>query len=429
MKIGDYFTNTTLPLTDSSFEGLRNALKEYNNIDSINTLDQFEILPILNDFLYLIHHNADFEKFASLFTDSSCNVFTCDKLQRMYRDRDCPKNTAELYDTISNETLTKQHILDKIHCYLHSADIGYRVRPHNQANIASNIASNEPNTYPKDDVKSKLLHGNTEMLLKDYEWLQPKHAKLLDERERIVKWRSSEKMEEYRGTIKVMPEDKYSLVNCYLYHIYKQIQQDGKTDEFKKKFIKFIVEHENDYKHFMQPHKTIDNYIHNLSSKLHLQALHEMAKINILVFEYNGQNDQLSENYYRNPLFQTDTCLFLMYYDHSKHYDYCNMEKTEGYQLPDKKGKKCKKGTKYFELASFDSKILKRTDNIPDVSARNSRYTQLNSSCLQHNNIYSFGKNLWYGDEDEYNTPNSIVVSPKYNCLKQELISNQIAVL
>eukprot|EP01084_Bolivina_argentea_P215901 366642_1 len=226
-----------------------------------------------------------------------------------------------------------------------------------------------------------------------------------------------------------MPEDKYSLVNCYLYHIYKQIQQDGKTDEFKKKFIKFIVEHENDYKHFMQPHKTIDNYIHNLSSKLHLQALHEMAKINILVFEYNGQNDQLSENYYRNPLFQTDTCLFLMYYDHSKHYDYCNMEKTEGYQLPDKKGKKCKKGTKYFELASFDSKILKRTDNIPDVSARNSRYTQLNSSCLQHNNIYSFGKNLWYGDEDEYNTPNSIVVSPKYNCLKQELISNQIAVL
>eukprot|EP01084_Bolivina_argentea_P098738 177455_1 len=125
----------------------------------------------------------------------------------------------------------------------------------------------------------------------------------------------------------------------------------------RKKLIKFMKKRKNTYKDFMN--KNIDDYLSNYTylDEIHLHALYDMHKTNILVFEYHISNDKLSRNYYYNAQYKSKRVLCLLYSRHSKHYDYiqmnnqCIFPSKEGYYFDND-------GIKWNELHKLDQKII-----------------------------------------------------------------------
>eukprot|EP01084_Bolivina_argentea_P268207 455484_1 len=133
----------------------------------------------------------------------------------------------------------------------------------------------------------------------NWKWLKDNYPEIYIERKQLVEDRIQQKMHKVDGDIVNIPGNGNCLINAYLYHIENMTPQNALKE--RTKLIKFIKRHKLEYglivddidKHINMYSK---NYIH--LDEVHIKALHEMNKINILVFEYHINTDSLSTNYY-----------------------------------------------------------------------------------------------------------------------------------
>eukprot|EP01084_Bolivina_argentea_P260171 439261_1 len=114
---------------------LQTNIQQYNesNDDELNKIDT---LVLLNDFLHLMNIHDNDEQFGYIHDQMMrCDIKTCNKLKRNYRDRMKYHETTHQLRDLNNKM--KMEIIDRIHCYYHhSYDLGNRLRKH------------DPNKYP-----------------------------------------------------------------------------------------------------------------------------------------------------------------------------------------------------------------------------------------------------------------------------------------
>eukprot|EP01084_Bolivina_argentea_P117291 208318_1 len=98
------------------------AMKQYNNNQDTKSIDEMNILQVLNDYTDLLQQDDGGKHFENILKElGHCNIDTCNKFMRNYRHR----TNSSFRQT--NKAVT-ECILDKMHCYVyHSFDIGNRI--------------------------------------------------------------------------------------------------------------------------------------------------------------------------------------------------------------------------------------------------------------------------------------------------------------
>eukprot|EP01084_Bolivina_argentea_P051182 94152_1 len=210
--------------------------------------------------------------------------------------------------------------------------------------------------------KSSILYP-----LIDMNWLKNNKQQFYKKRKKIIEKRIEHKIHQYNGTIVPIDGDGNCMINAYLYHI-NQLSLDNATTQ-RQKLVQYMMKNSHEYKDIM-PRNEILDFCENgkYLDEIHLKALHKMNKINILLFEYHIESDQLSQNYYYDPTFQEcHTTLYLIYYRHSNHYNYCSM--PNDFPTPMKAGFKYNKiGTKYTELHKLDLQLFNENNEIMNIN-------------------------------------------------------------
>eukprot|EP01084_Bolivina_argentea_P268210 455492_1 len=260
---------------------------------------------------------------------------------------------------------------------------------------------------------------------------EDKHA--YNERKEIVEKRIHETIP---GDIVSIPGNGNCMINAYLYHVGKMTVENALKE--REKMISFMIVNKNEY-------PLIVNEIAYLD-EMHLKALHEMNKINILVFEYQTSTDSISRNYYYNPEYTSNKCLCLVYYRHTQHYNYCIINKD--YIFPPQCGYYYhQSGSKHWELEKFDHALVYNVwpnalhlidttqksvlrESKTFVRSRNAKNRFIikqielkENKTEETTGMYSYGYHFAYGFEGENIYEDSIKIYPKYSSLKEELMS------
>eukprot|EP01084_Bolivina_argentea_P022197 41267_1 len=208
--------------------------------------------------------------------------------------------------------------------------------------------------------------------ISDMDYLKHNYPIKYEQRKAIIEERAVTKMNEYGVNIICISEDNNCLINAYLQHVGEMSEQNA-LDE-RQKLNLFM----NGY----LPNDNTDKYMHGDVS---LKTLHQMNQINILVFEYHVENDQISQHYYHNPKYEFKQCLSLLYFEHTKHYNYCVVENVEGFTLPTKAGYYYNtSGTKYHALTKIDNQIMSDIKQIEVLNDHDKQYSETFSGDSQN---------------------------------------------
>eukprot|EP01083_Nonionella_stella_P124177 374825_1 len=185
----------------------------------------------------------------------------------------------------------------------------------------------------------------------DWNWLHTNYPIIYTQRKAIVDERIKQKLNALSTTIVTdFDNDPNCLIHSYLHHIDKDTDQNVQNE--RKNLFEFMVNHPNESTENLKYEN--GSYLHDI----HVQALHEMNQINVIVLEYIVQIDQITQqNAYYNSSFQ-DT-LVLFHRPHLNQYDYCRVDyaKSKYYTTyPD--------GSKYNKLKQFDDTFIHNHEDI-----------------------------------------------------------------
>ena len=117
-------------------------------------------------------------------------------------------------------------------------------------------------------------------------------------RKEIVRRRIIQKIQEIGGCITIIHGDGNCLIYTFLHHFGENMFLMAVVA--RKQLIQYMNIHKRKYSILMQNSETINEYSANYKflDEVHLNALHNMHGINIIVFEYHIGNDRLSTKYY-----------------------------------------------------------------------------------------------------------------------------------
>eukprot|EP01084_Bolivina_argentea_P070340 127875_1 len=137
--------------------------------DNIHSIDESTLLTVLNDFLYLSHHQNDDEQFESIYEQMGgcCEIAECDKFKRNYRSR--TRQDTQIYSHCPSAVV---QIMDKIHCfYRHVYDTGMKWTLHD-INLLNNC---ELKQSEDDSITNSLILKAKEIMTK-----KQKHGKTIE---------------------------------------------------------------------------------------------------------------------------------------------------------------------------------------------------------------------------------------------------------
>eukprot|EP01084_Bolivina_argentea_P319130 553545_1 len=132
-------------------------IKQYDDhfMQIANTMDNAKLTNVVNDYLHLLHEHNDDEQFQFIVDYLGyCDIASCVKIKRHYRNRniidntDCKVQKKYMYDVVIN-------FMDKMHCYFqHCYDIGNRISIHEKSKIYAilNEMKQEHNDDPLYDI-------------------------------------------------------------------------------------------------------------------------------------------------------------------------------------------------------------------------------------------------------------------------------------
>eukprot|EP01084_Bolivina_argentea_P227507 384217_1 len=106
-----------------------------NRWNSIESMDNTNILQILNDYIHTLQEHNDDKQFDGIVSQQEpCNIENCQIFRNNYRHREIETEMKDIANIVSNE------ILNKIHCYFyHTYDIGYRLSIKEKCTIEDTI--------------------------------------------------------------------------------------------------------------------------------------------------------------------------------------------------------------------------------------------------------------------------------------------------
>eukprot|EP01084_Bolivina_argentea_P088766 160264_1 len=310
----------------------------------------------------------------------------------------------------------------------------------NIRNDLSNVIFKHPIQSGTHDVK----HDEFQI---DWLWLKHKYPLQYLRRKQLVENRTHEKLLAIGACTVPIEGNGNCIINSYLYHIEKMSTENAFRE--RAKMMSFMQQNINEYKTVID---NFDEHIKNYSKnhtyldEIHVKVLHEMNRINILLFEYHINTDSLSQHYYYNAEYTSNKCLFLVYYRHSQHYNYCIVNNE--YHLPSEAGHHYhQNGDKYHILQQFDQALLNNLyakalglyveppnmfseDSIVQSFVRHKRFKQIRKAKKKvtatqngKKHIYSYGYKFEYGYCGEMKHQGCIKVVPHYSSLKEEVIS------
>eukprot|EP01084_Bolivina_argentea_P150917 263484_1 len=136
------------------FERFESVMVQYSIEKNMLNEQHIDITLILNDFLFLHNNYKDNDQFEFIYNELGgyCNMNSCEMFRRNYRNRKYDMDMNQ--HSNSTDTISKQQILDKLHCfYHHSFDIGYKL-------------------HSKENSIGYKLHSKEEHILTNYKIMQ-----------------------------------------------------------------------------------------------------------------------------------------------------------------------------------------------------------------------------------------------------------------
>eukprot|EP01083_Nonionella_stella_P124176 374819_1 len=190
----------------------------------------------------------------------------------------------------------------------------------------------------------------------DWNWLHTNYPIIYTQRKAIVDERIKQKLNALSTTIVTdFDNDPNCLIHSYLHHIDKDTDQNVQNE--RKNLFEFMVNHPNESTENLKYEN--GSYLHDI----HVQALHEMNQINIIVLEYTLEIDKIAQqNAYYDSSFQDPDTLVLFHRAHLNQYDHCHVHYAKSeYIAP------CVNGSIYNKLKQFDDAFIHNHENIQYV--------------------------------------------------------------
>ena len=196
---------------------------------------------------------------------------------------------------------------------------------------------------------------NWNLLINEYPDQYKKRSEIVSKRTRYL-------LSRHFGTncwVQDMDGDGNCMINSFLHQNEAYSKENALSERLK--MVQFMNDNQEKFENAMDKEReSINDYAQNYKylDEIHLKALHLMYRVNVVVFEYHIETDNLSQNYYHRKEFEQEQCIFLLYSRHSKHYDLVHMD--DAYTLPASDGYSYDPvGTKFDKLDSFDRRFLK----------------------------------------------------------------------